>query len=247
MPYGRYRRNRRGYRRNRRRPTRYRRRPTGYYRRRRYRRNARTRVVAQKARGPWGITDNLYVKLKYKELIGVSSATVWNLYQFRGNGAYDPLVALGGGRPQGWDQWSQFYKKYRCRGSAIKIKAISDGGNTQTMGIAVWPVLPSDTAPLNNNEILETAYVRNTYVGLQTGKGIAYVKNYMSSKKQFGVKNINDELNYVANMNALPASEWYWNIGAWNVSADDQLQGAYLEVTIWYYITLEQRIQIENQ
>lgn len=238
---------RRNYRRTRRygrRYARYKRRYTRY--RRRYRRNPRTRVVTSKAKGPWGITDNLFVKLKYKEVIGVSSSDSYNIYQFRGNGPYDPQVALGGGRPQAWTQWSQFYRKYRCRGSAIQIKAISDGGNSQTLGIAVWPNGAGEPVPLNNDELLEQAYVRNTYVGLQSGKGISYVKNYMSSKKQFGVKNINDELNYAANMGNLPASEWYWNIGVWNVAEDSVLQGAYLEVTIWYYITLEQRIQLDN-
>lgn len=188
----------------------------------------------------------MFVKLKYKQVINVTSDGQYSLYQFRGNGPYDPYVPLGGGRPQAWTQWSAFYRKYRCRGSGIKIKAISSGSNTQTMGIAVWPNGAGEPVPNGNDDLLEQAYVRSTYVGLQSGKGITQVKNYMSSKKQFGVKTINDELAYAANMGTLPASEWYWNIGVWNVAYNAVTQNAFLEVTIWYYITLEQRVPLDN-
>ncbi len=59
-------------------------------------------------------------------------------HAYRANSCFDPVYALGGDQPPGFDQWSAFYKTYQVVQSNIKVEIIprhgaeTDGGVQET-------------------------------------------------------------------------------------------------------------------
>jgi len=48
--------------------------------------------------------------------------SITQFYGIRMNGAYDPVLAIGGGQPTYWDYFASLYRKYNVLGSKITVK-----------------------------------------------------------------------------------------------------------------------------
>lgn len=71
-----------------------------------------------------GMPDRFRTRLEFSESIVLSSfgTAITQFYGIRMNGAYDPVLALGGGQPTYWDYFSGMYGRYNVLGSKISVK-----------------------------------------------------------------------------------------------------------------------------
>lgn len=71
-----------------------------------------------------GMPDRFRTRLEFSESIVLSSfgTSITQFYGIRMNGAYDPVLAIGGGQPTYWDYFASLYRKYNVLGSKITVK-----------------------------------------------------------------------------------------------------------------------------
>lgn len=71
-----------------------------------------------------GMPDRFRTRLEFSESVVLSSfgTQITQMYGIRMNGAYDPVLALGGGQPTYWDYFSGMYKRYNVLGAKISVK-----------------------------------------------------------------------------------------------------------------------------
>lgn len=66
-----------------------------------------------------GMPDRFRTKLRFTESFILSSfgTSITQFYGVRMNGAYDPVLAVGGGQPTWWDQFAANYARYNVIGA----------------------------------------------------------------------------------------------------------------------------------
>lgn len=248
MPYGRKytrRRPRANYRKGggytRRNNTRYR----GRYGRRRY--NGRTRIYRTRNKLPTGVPDRMSLKLKYETIINMTSAGSTAVQVFRGNSLFDPDYTGVGTQPLGYDQWSNFYERYKVNASKMMISfsATSDSNIAATLLLNLTPNGGTSNTPDTRAyyEWGTTAYNRNKLVGLMSGGSpIVYMKNYVSTQKIWGEKTTSDE--YSALITSNPARVWFWVFQVDAMSGGGAATTGLVKCTITYYCEFYDRKQL---
>lgn len=205
-----------------------------YSKRKKYGKRKYKRATTTSLRSGTLIADRSFTKLKYTQRIDLTPAgAATDSYVFRGNSMFDPDVAPGGAQPLGFDQWAGFYNKYRVRGSKIKIYAVATSGSHFPCKISVYPQDDSSTATGVDN----AAARPNSRTSITNGYGgpSTRIKNYISTKKQLGVKSINEETSYAAVITGNPNIMWYWCISVGTLDATTNIAGLYVEVEVTYY------------
>lgn len=193
--------------------------------------------------------DRARVKLKYQERISITPSTLGtSLYEFRGNGPYDPNVTGVGGQPTGWDEWTALYKRCLVRASKIRIEVMSvDGTDTdkENLEFAIMPAggssyLTSDTQEIG---VLPYGKFRLMYFGADGNPTNNVITSYMSTAKIFGqsAASISAEKDYQSLVTTTPSLQWYWDV--YYQPADEASSETYLMyVTISYYCEFWERI-----
>lgn len=94
------------------------------------------------------LTPHLQVRLPYiqrallnEAAAGVGAFTTWSL-----NNIFDPFVPAGGAQPLGFDQYTQFYGRYRVVGFSYKISFGNITGTTNPIWAGVF-YSPQSTVP----------------------------------------------------------------------------------------------------
>lgn len=188
-------------------------------------------------RGPPIIPDRTFVMLKYfveSKKLHVNSSTA-NV-AFRGNGAYDPEVQLGGHSPMGYDQWAQLYQNYRVHKSAINVTVIS---TSVPMNVSITPTTTANIPP---STLMAREYPYNRYLTIAgTSQGCVHVKHSMMTKNVFGLKSIKFEDNLQSTVGAIPVDQWFWNV---NTSTIGTLADIYANVQIVYWVEFFNRVEL---
>jgi len=70
---------------------------------------------------------------------------IYENFQFRLNGLFDPDFSLGGHQPMGFDEWSAFYGRYRVKSAKCKIRAVSNTTVNVPMAVIAYPSNSSAT------------------------------------------------------------------------------------------------------
>lgn len=201
--------------------------------------NRSTKVII---RSPQITPDRYLAKLKYQAAF-LFSATLLNNQQFRGNSPRDPDVSVGGSQPAGFDQLMALYRNFRVNASKIKIEFVN-GATGLTPSVAVIPVnagaIPSYT---RIGQVQEDPYSRSGLMSIAGGSKDRYVTiNYMTTKKFFGYKSINQESDFIGDASNDPVLQWYWSIyGSSYTGAAVTIE---FRVTITYYSEFFNRISV---
>jgi len=181
------------------------------------------------------------VQLKYvvnTAFAGTSPQT----FVFRGNGPFDPEFAVGGGQPNGYDQWKAFYRRYRVKGCKIEMRAGTEAANNTT-GICVTPL---NTSAIQTNPVI---YLENTKskqadnVGTSVGTSAMSVYHYMSTAEIRGGPY--DLVQYEADLSALvtanPTQEWYWHTTVYNADGSTGAVDCNCNITLTYFVEFYDR------
>lgn len=210
-----------------------------YYKKRKSRYNKINKMVV---RGPLSTPDRLLVKLKYAELIRMTGLTAQS-FVFRGNSCFDPNQSGVGAQPNGFDEWSALYTRYRVFASKIKCNVV----NQDAAAGAMFVLMPSDSlAPIATiNSTAGNAYVKTLVLGCATGNDKGVVSSYMSTKAMRG-ENISQEDDYSALTTANPAKQWYHilQVNSIDQSITSVDIGVFVEIV--YYTEFFRRKQLDQ-
>lgn len=172
-----------------------------------------------------------------------------------GNSPYDPDGSgTGNIQPTGWDQYSTFYKTYRCDGSSIKAEITNinndlGAGTDPTVSDCYVGVIPTiemlTTTDLALGSPAEQAYCKEVVTAPYPGAQRKRIKHYISTRKMFGRSSKSTEF-YALTGNigsgTSPANIFWWNIYA-IAPAAAAASGKKIRVrfTVTYYVTFMQR------
>lgn len=188
------------------------------------------------------VPDKVILKMRYCQSIQRDLLLPIDEYVFRGNSLFDPDFTGGGTQPLGFDQWANFYSKYRVNGSKITVLAVNTS-SANNMFISLIPSLIS-TGVTTTADAISTPYSRYSFMSVLSSQPKTVLKSYMTTGKLSG-QNVRYEDNYEAAMGANPVNVWYWIIDAQSNNGVSNLQYQII-VIITYYCTLFERIQFDQ-
>jgi len=195
-------------------------------------------------RGPLLCPDILRVKLTYSDLINPTGA-IFDIRYYAGNDIYDPDVSGVGESVQGFAQWGSFYNVFRVYASSISIEAVA----TSTANPAIIGVFPNaqlaSVVTFDLEDAIGTAYSKYMIMGRADSQPRGFVKNFMTTKKMFGLKSVNQEEDFAGTTPGVsatsPTSRWTWAL-YWGSIADGTNATFKAIVKITYYVQFEDRL-----
>lgn len=200
-------------------------------------------------RGPSGFPDRIRVKLNY---YGIEQYTLTtgaaNYGYYRGNSLYAPRSS-GGHQPYAYDQWTQFYSKYRVLGSAIRVVPSFGGTNftgsssTNDLGLVVVPKLET-TSP--TSEVIEQPYSKSRTASHYASN--CMIKHYMSTSKIYGTDHraVRSEDDFAAYSSSSPVNLWYWFIYVFPPTGTSDTMYVSANIKLTFYVEFSARVT-ENQ
>lgn len=153
---------------------------------------------------PTMMPDRLMVKLKFNSERGVNTGTgnaVTHTYAI--NSAYDPDFSGTGHQPRGFDQWSNFYARYKVHGCKYVTKFINNGDFPVNFGV-VWAP-NSNISLVSARDCYEQTYGWCTLVPPKGSNNRVTYSRYMSVRKIIGDHTLGDE--YEAAVTADPVTQ----------------------------------------
>jgi len=186
--------------------------------------------------------NSLRTELVYADFYNYSSLTLTSIYKaFRGNGAYDPDVALGGHQPLAYDQISSLYSKYKVHGSRMEISIMNNqdpGGIThlnKTITMVCYPSVRATPVSNGMTNLIEQPYAQRVQTSpvLTAGARKNLTMSYRTTSEVFG-QNTSDQ-DFAADVTANPVKEWYWVI--WMGCEGQEPIDVSITVKIYYDVT----------
>lgn len=161
------------------------------------------------------ITDQVFVKLKYRTQQKLNATGIYDSWIVSGNNMYDPDFTGVGHQPTGFDQYSAFFNKYLVYG--CKIKVTMQNNLTGTMVNAY--IVPSDSgAPTwlgdgnyDPNDQPNTKQAILQGYSINPARSSCVLKHYMTTKKIWEDTQL-DPNDYGAVTTTSPSKLWYFII-----------------------------------
>lgn len=117
-----------------------------YARRGRFMRKRSRKATVNVNRALTPFSQRYITKLKYSDTFTLSGSN--NAYAYRLNSVYDPVYALGGAQPYGFDQLAALYNKYRVISCSWNVSFYSGGSVVRVATIPVnEPLVADGTSP----------------------------------------------------------------------------------------------------
>lgn len=219
-----------------------------FYRRRRYGRRFRRHRANRFPRGmvryrttirkmPYLMPDSLKMTMKFTETVQPVDQLGSFVGIYRMNNPYEPF-ASSGVSVLGWAEFSQFYDRYYCSGSKIRLQFFNS--NVDTGIIACYP--SNDAAAVSGiDRALELPYVKSTISqSASVPHQMTTIKNSMSVRKWLGWPPF--DTNYTASVTGDPTSQFYWVYQG--DMTDGEVSDLFVRVTIWYNVRFYKRVAL---
>lgn len=172
----------------------------------------------RKANIPTGVGSQKQriVKLRYCEFdqldVEAGGAAVSKFY--RANGPYDPVVAVGGHQPMGYDQMSLLYNHYVVLGAKLTATFTPRVANATGAAVISGIELTDDTTVATTPRYTILEQRKGLYRTITTSNDKPFtVSRKFSAKKFFNVKDVKDNVTRIGATNSsVPAEEAYFRI-----------------------------------
>lgn len=164
------------------------------------------------------IPDRTVAHLRYVDRFSHDGiGTDFMNWALRGNGAYDPDPVISTQATSGFNQYAQFYSKYRVISSKVtwqftnNFKSADYDGDTP-VEVVLWPS-NEYVSPFNANIIQsdEQRYRKLRIVNNNTGRTTATIVNNISTAKMLGGKGASTRDSVTSLVFNIPAELWFWN------------------------------------
>lgn len=212
------------------------------------------------------VPDNYFSKLNANDnaAIGVTgesapSAGYPNIHAYLGNGTQNvdswraiyttPIIDANG-----HDQMALLYAKERIHGSEINVNFLNIG--TDIYRCVIFPMnitlLSNAQTTYTMNDLIEQPYAKHGTLTTINGVAKLQIKNYMSTKRIFGYKDIslNDDFSCDTTPSfstVAPTNKWYWVVAVQSMTgASNPAQNVFTEVKITYFSEFYNRNILAN-
>lgn len=206
-----------------------------------------SRPTTKVIRAPTGISDRVFVKLRWSNVINfIQTAGAAAVHTVKLNGINEPDGTNH--LPYGSNQWDQFYQNYRVHGSKITVRpSYPDSAGTGSSTITVVPLNnggdPVLTADYPLDEMPYRKWITSNPYNI-AGRSTE-ITSYMSTCKIFGVdkQTVRSEDGYAAptfsnkSIGAWgdPVNIGYWLVVAFPSNGTDSIT-MQMAITVEYYI-----------
>ncbi len=155
--------------------------------------------------------------LIYQTSFIVTPGTAVSTTEYRGNGPFDPEVALGGQQPRGYDQYAALYGKCYVVKSNISVAMKNVAGSSDVYVVAVYPYadasgdMPAITLASNPADWYAQSRVKVVMPSTaDASSDTQMIRSKCTSKQALGKGQDRD--NVVADVGGVPLTEWYWSV-----------------------------------
>lgn len=192
-----------------------------------------------------GIPPAFYTKIKFNYDQLNNTSTLSDLV-VRGNGAYDPLFAVGGLQPMYYDQLTALYERYCVLASEITATFVNQSnvgtGSFQKVGIYA---LTDSSGPANLSEATERDNCKYAHLGPANGdQGIITINHYAKTTDVVGKANSESQDDILSALNiAVPSRQWFWHVFAGTLDGSTN-QSVHVDITVTYYIKFYDRFEV---
>jgi len=143
--------------------------------------------------------------------VGLTYATI----RFRPSSAYDIDPILGSTSIPGFNEFANFYGRYRVLMSKIKVHF--SNLEKVPVNVYIWPT----NYDLGANYVflaasISSPFAKHGIVSSRTGNDYKVLSNRMRTDEIFGTDEVLTDDNFGAVINNSPANNWYWNVGIWS-------------------------------
>lgn len=213
--------------------------------RRRKKASPRNRVNTLVVKGPTIVPDQMFTKLTYRGDAWINEPNgLFQTHILRGNSIFDPEFGGVSSQPLGRDQWANFYGNYQVMASKITVKCLPTGEQGNNFTLCVIPTVDPSATGIRQIEEQPYHQSRMLYVNQDNAKQI---NSYMKSATIFGTKDILSEEDTQAVQTQNPNQEWYWLIGASNLSLSGTGQMSLdIHYEVEYYVRYFNRKQLQR-
>lgn len=163
------------------------------------------------------------VSMRYADEIQYTGTPAYT-HSFRANSLFDPDYTGTGHQPMGFDQWSNFYSKYRVRSITVELHACSTGTQPVTMAFCVEN---DNTVSSNPSEVAERNSGDYRVIAQSGQQPVVFKKTY--NMEDIAGQSIEDE-EYAALVTANPAKPWFWNLSVAAMDGSSAIAGHFLIV-----------------
>ncbi len=198
------------------------------HRRRRKRRTNQNSLVF---RGRGFIPQRFLTKQVYSQLQQVDAVASNVLIQFSIINIRQIDPALGGEQPMGFDQMMELYTQYQVHGCKINIRFVN--ATADAVMCCLFPH-PSITTGWTLEQSLEQPLQKNIILsGKGGGKDVQTLSMYVSPKKLYGRKLLDND--FVGTVGTNPVQNMRWNLFVANMESSADIQLNYV-IRIVYYV-----------
>lgn len=175
----------------------------------------RTRATVGRVRGNASVPDRMFIKFRYQDNYTATGTTAsTQTWVWRGNSLHDPYQGAGGAQPYQFDQWKQFYHRYRVYGCKIVVKVwcTPNPGLNLIQGNTLYVIPVTDNSVFDAYSLPELPRCRQRVLMPQYAGRPTVIKSYASTAQIWGLsKNtVRTNAEFTAPQSADPASQWYW-------------------------------------
>lgn len=164
------------------------------------------------------VPDRAFIKLKYNTLSQLNYSGTLTAIQFRMNSLFDPDYSGIGHQPYGYDQWAQFYNRYRVYGCAYRI-TLSNTSTADQVEVLVQH-RPNSLLSGNFETGTEAPYKTLRILPVEGSARPVTIKGYHNCSKIYGIskKQYQAEQDFAALINFNPPNVTFLNIYIQNQS-----------------------------
>lgn len=216
-------------------PRKYAKRPTKRRPRKRAYKKRYTRRALVSNYVPSGMPTTRVAKLKYAQVMSVSSASgIIGEQRFSANNIYDPDVTGTGHQPMGHDQWAALFNHYVVLGSKITVNFCDSDSTTTPTHVGLYLSDGKTLSYTAGYEYIEARKGAFRLIVPNEGKRHRLV-NKFSAKKFFNVKDVKDNLSRLgAATGASPTEQSFYHI--WVQTLDSSTNTIRCVVEIEYIV-----------
>lgn len=189
-------------------------------------------------RGPSGIPDRMFVKLRHAATGSFAATTSLDYEVISGNNMTSSGMT---GQPYLFDQWMALYNRYLVYGAKLTVIFCN---TSAAQAVNVWlGAFPSGTVVGTPELLWSMPYVRSAVLAQEGSARPKTLGMYQTARKVLGLRRLGTDLyKYTGDATAGPDEEWKFHVYG---QATDEATGVTIRVIykIKYYVMLHERKQ----
>lgn len=190
---------------------------------------------------PFPLVFRTILPFTYKTSVAVS-AGISSQHYFKANSLYDPVVAIGGTQPIGFDQLMAIYAYYTV--TSCRVRFIASSGTASPMKLYLFPTIDPFASATTEYTCQQMPGCKSFVIGGNSADGYVSGTNWAKTKDVL-INLSKNEYGVTQAGTSDPTYMWYWNFVFASNDASSTTNIA-LTMEIQYYAEFKGRIMLSE-